>query len=418
MNQYEAGLVRKILDQDGYAEVVREQDADVVLLLTCCVRKHAEQRAIGRLQNLRGLKRTRPDLVLAVLGCTAQEKPNELADGLGADIVAGPDEYRRLPELIQAYRNEHCVQVATRLGTECYEGIVPRNTSPVSGMVSIMRGCNNYCAYCIVPYVRGRERSKTARVVLDEVQALRAAGVKGVTLVGQNVLAYQDGATDFSALLRLVDPLMTGGYLRFITAHPKDVTLKLAETMRDLKSAGHHLHLPVQSGSNRILEAMNRRYTREEYLSRIGMLRELTPDISLTTDLLVGFPGERDDDFEQTLELVRQIRFDFAYMFRYSERPGTRAVELEPKVPDRVARDRLARLVVLQNEITREQSQALVGREFEVLVETRHGSDMLARTSTNRTVALKSVVPIGSILTVKVTGIQGWTPVGEVVARR
>jgi tRNA-2-methylthio-N6-dimethylallyladenosine synthase len=428
MNQYEAGLVREILGREGCTETPSELEADVILLLTCSVREHAEQRAIGRLRNLRALKADRPDLVLAVLGCMAQSRAKELANGLGADLVVGPDDYRRLPELIRDFREQRTPQVAVQLTSECYEGVLPRMEvqnpkseiqNPVTGMVTVMRGCDNYCSYCVVPYVRGRERSKSRASVLDEVRALIAQGVKDVTLVGQNVLAYHDGELDFAGLLALVNSAISGApalvRLRFLTSHPKDVTPALAEAMLDLPGVCPHLHLPLQSGSDSILAAMNRRYTRAEYTERVAMLRRTVPNLSLTTDVLVGFPGESDEDFELTLEMVERIGFDFAYMFRYSERPGTNAVGLEPKVPPVIAQQRLAKLIGVQNQITRRRNTALVGQRREVLVEARHGSDYIARTRDGRSVALKCDVAIGKLLTVEITGIQGWTPVGRAV---
>jgi tRNA-2-methylthio-N6-dimethylallyladenosine synthase len=416
MNLYEAGVVRKILAERGFSEAAGEAEADLILLLTCSVRQHAEQRAIGRLQNLQSLKRARPEVILAVLGCMAQSRGNELANGLGADLVVGPDEYRRLPELIDAYRRTSERQVATRLGSECYEGIVPVNASRVTGMVTVMRGCDNYCAYCIVPYVRGRERSKSRRAVLAEAAALVQNGVKDVTLVGQNVLAYQDGDLDFGGLLRLADGLEGSPWIRFLTSHPKDVTRELASLLGKLRNLCPHIHLPLQSGSDRILAAMNRKYTRAEYTERIAWLRAELPDVSLTTDVLVGFPGETDDDYRQTLDLVRETGFDFAYMFRYSERPGTAACRLEARVPESVAADRLARLIEVQNATTRERNQALVGRRVEVLVEKCQGAEARARTRTNKVIVVKATLPVGVVHEVAVTGIQGWTPIAEVVS--
>jgi tRNA-2-methylthio-N6-dimethylallyladenosine synthase len=415
MNIHEADLVREILQQSGYSESPDESSADVILLLTCSVRQHAEQRAIGRLQNLRGLKRNRPELVLGVLGCMAQNRAKDLADGLGADLVVGPDDYRRLPELIDRYRMQSKPQVAAQLSFECYEGILPRSAGPVTGMVTVMRGCSNYCAYCIVPYLRGAERSKSRGAVLAEVNHLAGRGVKDITLVGQNVLAYRDGDLDFAGLLQLAAEAAGGIRIRFITSHPKDVTRALASTLAGLGNFCRHIHLPVQSGSDRILAAMNRRYTRAEYLERISWLREAMPDISFTTDFLVAFPGETEDDFEQTMDIVRQVGFDFAYMFRHSERPGTRACEMEPKVPDEVARRRLARLVATQNRITRERSLAMVGQELEVLVERTRGPDVLARTRSNKIVVVRAALPLGTCLKVKLTAIKGWTPIGEPV---
>jgi tRNA-2-methylthio-N6-dimethylallyladenosine synthase len=415
MNLYEADLVRGILDAQGYQEVTREDDAGVVLLITCSVRAHAEQRALGRLQNLRGLKRARPELVLAVLGCMAQHRAQELADKLGADLVVGPDDYRNLPELIAQYRREHRPQVAAQLSSECYDGLLPRAPSAVTGLVTVMRGCDNYCAYCIVPYVRGRERSKSATAILAEVRHLQESGVKDITLVGQNVLAFHDGPTDFLSLLQQVDAIAGSTRIRFLTSHPRDVTLELAQGLGRLPSLCPHIHLPLQSGSNRVLAAMNRRYTREQYLERVGFLRAAIPELALTTDVLVAFPGEDEADFEQTLALVEQTGFDFAYMFRYSERPGTRAAKLESRVPDEIGRRRLARLIQVQNRITRERTERLVGRTVEVLVEQQRGPDFLARMRTDKIVALRRPVPLGAVLNVKITGIQGWTPLAEPV---
>ncbi len=415
MNVYEAGLVRGILGQRGFAETSEESEADLVLLLTCSVREHAEQRAIGRLQNLRGLKRSRPEMILAVLGCMAQSRNVELANGLGADLVVGPDEYRRLPELIDAYRETGSPQIAVRLGGECYEGLIPQSSSRVTGMVTVMRGCDNYCAYCIVPYVRGRERSKSRAAVFAEAEALVRNGVRDVTLVGQNVLAYRDGDLDFAGLLRLADKLDGSPWIRFLTSHPKDMTREFALALRELSNFCPHVHLPMQSGSDRILNAMNRRYTSAEYRQKVAWLREALPGLSLTTDVLVGFPGESDQDFEQTLELVREVGFDFAYMFRYSERSGTVACSLAGKVPEPVAAERLSRLIAMQNDITRERNRALVGTRLEVLVEARRGVDLLARTRTNKIVVLNAEAQVGAKLNVRISGIKGWTPIGELV---
>jgi tRNA-2-methylthio-N6-dimethylallyladenosine synthase len=414
MNLYEAGVVRDILSRHGFSETTEESDADLVLLITCSVREHAEQRAIGRLQNLQGLKRSRPETILAVLGCLAQSRSAELANGLGADLVVGPDEYRRLPELIEAYRASGEHQIATQLGSECYEGILPRSLSPVTGMITVMRGCDNYCAYCIVPYVRGRERSKSRQAVIAEAEELVSSGIKDITLVGQNVLAYRDGDLDFAGLLRLVDQLPGSPRIRFLTSHPKDVTREFASALRELRNFCPHVHLPLQSGSDSILQAMNRKYSRAEYLERIEWLRAALPELSLTTDVLVGFPGETDRDFEQTLATVQQVGFDFAYMFRYSERTGTAAGRLEPKVPDAVAARRLSRLIAVQNGITRERVQVLVGRRFEVLVEDRRGEDALARTRTNKVVVVRTDAPVGALREVQVTVIRGWTPVAVI----
>lgn len=431
MNQYEAGIIRELLAREGYRETGVEENANVLLLLTCSVRAHAEQRALGYLQHLRGFRRRRPELALAVLGCMAQRRGEELIQRYGANIVVGPDSYRLLPALIRAWQQTRSPQIAISMDRECYEGVLPRPATatlpagsatdrPATGMVAVTRGCDNRCTYCIVPYVRGSQRSKSAAAVLAECEALLSRGVVDITLIGQNVLAYRDGNQDFSALLRLVNRTALASSkrirIRFLTAHPRDVSPELAAAMSDLESVCPHLHLPLQSGSDRILTAMNRGYTRQQYLQHVAMLRQAVPDLLLTTDILVGFPGETDEDFAQTLELVERIRFGFAYMFRYSPRPGTPAAGLDCLVPEPVARERLTRVIDLQNRITRELNQQMVGREYEVLVECRHGRDYLARTRDGRMVALKQNVPVGRLLNVLVVGISGWTPVAQPVA--
>ncbi|MEO0108588.1 MAG: tRNA (N6-isopentenyl adenosine(37)-C2)-methylthiotransferase MiaB [candidate division WOR-3 bacterium] len=422
MNRYEANLVRSILIESGYEEARGEDDANVILMLTCSVREHAEQRALGRLAVLRSQKRTRPDLVVGVLGCMAQRCAETLANGHGADIVAGPDEYRQLPSLVQAFRAGGGRQVAVALGGECYDGILPQvssaGNSRVSGFISVMRGCDSFCTYCVVPYVRGHERSKPCQAVLAEFEHLRDSGVKDVTLLGQNVLAYSHGGLDFAGLLRLIDEQAGDTRVRFLTSHPRDVTPQLVEVLAGLRSWCAHLHLPLQSGSDSVLRRMNRHYGRLEYLDRIEMLRAAIPGLALTTDVMVGFPGETEADFEQTLAVVERVGYDFAYMFRYSERPGTMASALADKVPARISSARLSRLIAVQSRITREKSLALCGQELEVLVEDRRGSSMLARTRGNKIVVLREPVPLGTTVTVRIEEVQGWTPIGVPVGRK
>ncbi len=417
MNQYEAGVIRTILNSANYAETKNEKDADVLLLVTCAVREHAEERALGRVQSLRALKKKDPDKIIGVLGCIAQKEQRRLITDYGVDIVAGPDEYRRLPELIKGVESEKTPLLALNLGEECYYHIYPRPENPATAFVPIMRGCNNFCSYCIVPYVRGPERSRPIDTIMEEVRHLAQTGVKEVTLLGQNVLAYHYQDKRFVDLLVRVGEINGIKRVRFLTSHPRDLNEEVIRTMKELPKVCPQIHLPLQSGSNRILELMNRGYTREEYLKKIDLLRSNIPDISLTTDIIVGFPTETEADFALTLDAVKSICFDFAYMFRFSPRHQTKAAELEPKVPVSVASRRLSQLIKVQNQITREQSQKMVGRVYEVLVEksSPRGEGTIARTPQGKVVVLDKKLPPGSLIQVKIIGIKGWTPIGEII---
>jgi tRNA-2-methylthio-N6-dimethylallyladenosine synthase len=423
MNVYESGVVRRVLSDAGFAETTDEQDADVLLMMTCSVRSHAEQRALGRLGTFRALRSERPGTVVGVLGCMAQRFAETLVTDHRADIVVGPDEYLRLPELIKSVQAGATGLVATRQTSECYDqGLSPTKDcprpSPMS-FVSVMRGCDNYCTYCIVPYVKGRERSRPLASILSEAERHVANGVKDITLLGQNVLAYRDGNRRFPDLLRAVASTLPRVRIRFLTSHPRDLDSSLVDTMRRLPNVCPSLHLPVQSGSNPILERMNRGYTREDYLAKVALCRKALPEVSLTTDVLVGFPSETEADFKATLDLVEQVRFDFAYMFRFSMRPGTRAEEFEPKVSEADAGRRLSRLIEVQNRITAERNRDMLNRVFELLIEgpSPRDSGWLGRTVTNKVVIVKGSCAPGDLVRCRVTRINGWTPVAEVPAR-
>ncbi len=418
MNQYEAGIVRAVLESAGFEETAAEREADVLLMLTCAVRSHAERRAIGRLGTFRAIRDAEPGRVVAVLGCMSRNVRDSLVSEHRADLVLGPDHYRHLPELIEQVVTTGQPVVRLDHTDECYEHVTPHAPAGVRGQVTIMRGCNNHCAYCIVPHTRGPERSRPQRQVLDEVRGLVETGVRDVTLLGQNALAYDDNGTDFVALLHAVAAIPGVERLRFLTSHPRDLDQRVVEAMAEIPAVCPDLHLPVQSGSDRILKMMGRRYTRGQYLDKVAFARRLLPDLGLTTDVLVGFPSETEADFSDTLDLIREVSFDFAYMFRYSQRPGTPAEGMTPKVSEADAGHRLARLIDVQNRITRERNARLVGREVELLIEAPgpRGRGMLGRTRTNKTVIVTGPAAVGDTLTCRITHIRGWTPIAETQA--
>jgi tRNA-2-methylthio-N6-dimethylallyladenosine synthase len=428
MNVHESGVVRRVLTDAGLAETADEQDADVLLMMTCSVRSHAEQRALGRLGKFRALRSERAGRVVGVLGCMAQRLAETLVTDHRADIVVGPDEYLRLPELIAEVRAGATGLVAARQTSECYDAVMPARElspdgdcpqNPVSAFVTVMRGCDNYCTYCIVPHVKGRERSRPLASILSEAERHVANGAKDITLLGQNVLAYRDGSQRFPHLLAAVASALPQVRIRFLTSHPRDLDSSLLDAMRRLPNVCPSLHLPVQSGSNPILERMNRGYTREEYLAKIALCRKVLPEASLTTDVLVGFPSETEADFMATLDLIEEVRFDFAYMFRFSMRPGTSAGEFEPKVSEADGGRRLSRLIEVQNRITAERNRDMLDRVFELLIEgpSPRDSNWLGRTVTNKVVIVKTQCAPGDLVRCRVTRINGWTPVAEIPAR-
>jgi tRNA-2-methylthio-N6-dimethylallyladenosine synthase len=415
MNQHEAGIIRSILVADGFQETDDPSRAELLLVVACAVRSHAEQRALGRLSNFKGLARKRPGVLTGILGCISSSTRDLVMAEHTADLVIGPDQYRRLPELVREARRTRHQQVANKHTGENYDGIYPVARHPVCGTVTVMRGCDCGCSYCIVPFTRGHERSKPLGQVLTESESLAAQGVQDLTLLGQNVLAYSDDGTDFVRLLQEVSALKGIRRIRFLTSHPKDLSGRVLETMAVLPKVCPALHLPVQSGSDRILRLMNRPYTRQQYTAKVTLARNLLPDLNLTTDIMVGFPSETEQDFNNTLDLVRQVRFDFAYMFRFSQRRGTSAEGLRPKVSQSEAGKRLSALIETQNRITREKNREMIGRSLELLVESTEprGSGMLGRTRSNKAVIVDDDVSIGDLLEAKVTGIRGWTPVVE-----
>ena len=396
MNVNDSEVALSILEKAGYARCETMDVADLILINTCSVRDNAEQRVLGRLDVFRQEKRRRSGVVVGVMGCMAERLKEKLLENPAVDIVAGPDAYRDLPRLVAAVTSSG-KQINTILShEETYGDIAPvrMDREGVTAFISIMRGCNNVCSYCIVPFVRGAERSRDPRSILREAESLIAAGYKEINLLGQNVDSYrwvnpENGETvDFASLLEQVALLNPAIRIRFATSHPKDMSDAVLLAMSRHANICRHIHLPVQSGSDTMLEKMNRKYTRAHYLERIARIREILPDCAVTTDVIAGFCGETEADHEATLSLMREVRYDSAFMFQYSERPGTRASRHFPDdVPADVKTRRLNEIIAQQNEISLAINRALEGQCFEVLAECvskRSDAELLGRTSQNK----------------------------------
>jgi tRNA-2-methylthio-N6-dimethylallyladenosine synthase len=409
MNVSDSEIIRGILDASGLSQARSPSEADAILVVTCAVREHAETRAIGRVTHLGGRRSDGSKPLVVVCGCVAQEHGSSLLEKHPlVDHVVGPDCYRDLPAMLARSARDASVGFSD----EHYEGVeAVRRTFP-SAFVTIMRGCDNFCSYCIVPFVRGRERSRSVGRIEEEVAGLTADGFREITLLGQNVNSYRAGSTGFPELLARVADTAGRAWIRFVTSHPGDFGDDLVAAMASHPNVCRHVHLPAQSGSSRVLALMNRGYDRDYYLGRIAALRAALPGVVITTDLIAGFPGESDEDFMETVDLVKRVGFDQAFMFRYSERQGTRAADLEGALPVEI---RLARLNVLQdtqNGIARAKSAALAGRRMPVLVTgsgTRPGQQS-ARTAGNRVVILEGTsFEVGAFVEVEILSGDGWT---------
>ncbi len=414
MNVADSEVVAAVMQMGGYETTDDIADADAIFLNTCSIRDNAEQKILSRLSALNAMRRKsgRPARI-GVIGCMAERVGRDLVERHGVDLVAGPDSYLDLPALMaSAERGIPAVNVELST-TETYRDILPRRigSNGVSGFVSIMRGCNNFCTYCIVPYTRGRERSREPQSILREVADLADRGYKEVTLLGQNVNSYRfeaDGAaTDFAALLQMVADAAPQMRVRFTTSHPRDMSDDIIAAIASRPNIARHVHLPVQSGSDAVLKAMNRHYDREWYLGRVDAIRRAMPDCAITTDLFTGFHGETEADFEQTLELMRTVGFDAAFMFKYSERPGTVASRTMPdNIPEEVKIDRLNRMIALQNELSLAANRRDIGRTFDVLIEgvsKRSTEQWVGRTSQNKTVVFSRAAGQKVGMTVPVT---------------
>ena len=425
MNVADSEVVASIMQMAGYTLCDTIEEADAIFVNTCSIRDNAEQKVLSRLAYFQSLRKHHKHLVVGVLGCMAERVREQLIAENGVDLVAGPDSYLDLPNLVGAAEHgEKAVNVELST-TETYREVIPSRIglNRISGFISIMRGCNNFCSYCIVPYTRGRERSREPESILGELADLKAKGFKEVTLLGQNVNSYRyeraDGTVvDFPALLALVAQAAGEMRVRFTTSHPKDMSDETLHVIAAWPNLCHHIHLPVQSGSNRILKLMNRKYTREWYLDRIAAIRRILPDCGITTDMFSGFHSETEEDFEETLSLMREVGFDSSFLFKYSERPGTYASKhLPDDVPEEVKIARLQRMIDLQNELSLESNRRDIGHEFEVLVEgfsKRSREQLFGRTSQNKVVVFdKGNHRIGQLVRVRVTDASSATLLGE-----
>ena len=436
MNVADSEVVASVMQMAGYETTEVIEEADAVFLNTCSVRDNAEQKIIHRLEALKNLKAKKLKnssnaygLIIGVLGCMAERVQKDLLEKYGADLVAGPDAYLSLPDLVAQAELGHKAMNIELSTTETYRDVVPQRIGlghKIGGFVSIMRGCNNFCHYCIVPYTRGRERSRDVESILREVRDLRDRGFKEVTLLGQNVNSYRldspDGLDhlDFPGLLRRVAEETPEMRVRFTTSHPKDMSDETLQVIAEMPNVCKHIHLPVQSGSDRILKLMNRKYTREWYLDRVAAIRRIIPDCALSTDIFVGYHSETEEDHQLSLSLMREVHYDSAFMFKYSERPGTYASKhLPDDVPEEEKIRRLNELIALQTEISAEQNKKDEGKVFDVLVEgfsKRSREQLCGRTEQNKMVVFdKAGHHIGETVRVRITGSTSATLLGEAV---
>ncbi len=421
MNVADSEVVASVMQMAGYETTEVIDEADAVFLNTCSVRDNAEQKIYHRLDALDAMRRKHP-MIIGVLGCMAERVKDDLLENHHCDLVAGPDAYLSLPDLIAQAETGHKAINIELSTSETYRDVVPQRLhgAKIGGFVSIMRGCNNFCHYCIVPYTRGRERSRDVESILREVRDLRDRGFKEVTLLGQNVNSYRFDEIDFPNLLRRVAEEVPTLRVRFTTSHPKDMSDETLQVIAEVPNVCKHIHLPVQSGSDRILKLMNRKYTREWYLDRVAAIRRIIPDCGLSTDIFVGYHSETEEDHQLSLSLMREVGYDSAFMFKYSERPGTYASKhLPDDVPEEEKIRRLNELIALQTEQSAIANKRDEGKVFDVLLESfskRSREQLMGRTEQNKAVVVnKGSHHIGETVRVRITGSTSATLLGEIL---
>jgi tRNA-2-methylthio-N6-dimethylallyladenosine synthase len=419
MNLADSEVVMGILQKNGYGIAADAKDADVILLNTCSIRENAEQRIYGRLGNLKTYKDQKPGLVLGILGCMAERLRYDLIeDKKMVDIVVGPDEYRRIPEFIDSAVHGS-KGIGVRLSrTETYDDIMPYREDGLLAWISVMRGCDKFCSFCVVPFTRGRERSRGLSSIVDEIKILSDRGFREVSLLGQNVNSYKDGKDDFADLLAACAQVDRSLRIRFTTSHPQDLSDKLLYTIAEYQNICNYIHLPVQSGSNRILELMNRTYTIEHYLDLIDKARKIIPGVSFSTDIISGFPTESIEDHLATIDVMQQVRYDGAYMFKYSPREGTKSYKMEDDVTEGVKGKRLQEIIDLQQKISLEKNLELAGKEEIILIEgfSKKSDDFFAgRTDSNKVVIVPAddIINPGKYVRVKINRATSATLFGD-----
>jgi len=419
MNVADTEIVLGILKKQGFDVTDKPENADVILLNTCSIRDNAEQRIYGRLGNLKTLKVKKPGLVLGILGCMAERLRKDLVeDKKVVDLVVGPDEYRRLPEYIDvAFNGDKGIGVKLSR-TETYDDIEPHREDGLSAWISVMRGCDKFCTFCVVPFTRGRERSRSLQSIVAELENLSQRGFKDISLLGQNVNSYLDGDNDFADLLAASSKVDRSMRIRFTTSHPQDLSDKLLYTIAEHPNLCNYIHLPIQSGSNRILELMNRTYTVEHYLNIIKKAKKIIPGVSFSTDIISGFPTETLEDHFATLEVMKQVRYDSAYMFKYSPREGTKAFKMDNDVSEEIKGKRLQEIIDVQQQISFEKNQELIGKDEIILVEgfSKKSDEFIAgRTDTNKVVIvpLNEKIKTGDYLKVKINKATSGTLFGD-----
>ena len=425
MNVYDSERLQGLLTSAGHRIAKNAKDADIIVLNTCSVRERAERRALGRLSEFYRYKHRNPDVMLVVVGCMAQRMGKELIEQMPyLDLVLGPDQIFQLPTYLQ--NNKGCSRVAICPSREDFDSqkiweqeILPERKTPFTSFVAISRGCDNFCSYCVVPYVRGPEKHRPIDQIIREIQLLAESGCQEVTLIGQNVNSYKFEGKDFADLLQMVNDHTKIDWIRFMTSHPKDLSEKLIEKIAALPKLCEHIHLPLQAGSDRILKEMNRGYTSQDYLKLVGRIKERIENVSLTTDVIVGFPTETKEDFEKTLDMMKKVEFDSAFMFRYSVREGTKAASFADDVPEEEKLERLHILIKLQKEISKKKNQRLLGKTFQVLVDDKSRRDRdkwKGKTKTNKTVIIEksgNEDVLGKIVTVKIDEADSFTLFGS-----